>query len=75
MFGWKIIRDEEYQILKRSYFVSQKVINCRRWFSGWKDLDIIWEYLLSETYFGSIDSCRDKYAKARKTDVYGKVCE
>ena len=75
MFGWKIIRDEEYQILKRSYFVSQKVINCHRWFSGWKDLDIIWEYLLSETYFGSIDSCRSKYADARKTDVYGKVCE
>ena len=75
MFGWKIIRDEEYRILKRSYFVSQRVVNCQRWFSGWKDLDIIWEYILSENYFGNVGSCRDKYAKARKTDAYGKVCE
>ena len=42
-----------------------------RWFSGFRDLDIIWDYIYGKRG-GSIDSVRYEYAKARGTDVYGK---
>lgn len=70
-FKLKIINKETYAYFEKASVTHQSVIQCHRWFSGWKDLDIIWDYILSETYFGSISSCRDKYAIARGTDEYG----
>lgn len=71
LFGLRVITESAYQDLQRSHVVHRTVINCHRWFSAWKDLDIIWDYILSETYFGDIGSARGKYAKARGTDEYG----
>ena len=42
-----------------------------RWFSGFRDLDIIWDYIYGKRG-GSIDLLRSDYAKLRNTDVYGK---
>lgn len=71
MLGYTLIRKSELAYLKRSSAMVQTLINCHRWFSGWKDLDIIWDYIFSETYFGGIETARKKYADARGTDVYG----
>lgn len=65
MFGYTIIRKAELHEYRKAYCTRQRVIDCHRWFAHFKDLDIIWEYLLAETYFGDIGSCRDKYEKAR----------
>lgn len=73
MMGWALIRKSEFKEYKRCHAVYQRVVGCHRWFSGWKDLDIIWNYLFTETYYGDIGSARDKYADARHTDEYGKV--
>jgi len=72
MLGLTIIRKSTLETLKRQDVRVMMVIQCQRWFSGWMDLDIIWDYIMSETYFGDISSCRAKYAKARGTDEYGK---
>ena len=42
-----------------------------RWFSGFRDLDIIWDYIYGKRG-GSIDLLPSYYAKLRNTDVYGE---
>jgi len=74
IFKWRLISEEEYQAGVTARVVASKLSNVHRWFSGWKDLDIIWDYVFpTDFYFGSIDSCRDRYASARGTTVYGEV--
>jgi hypothetical protein len=46
-----------------------------RWFSGWKDLDVIWSYVTEDNYFGGIDSARKRYARLRGTGIYGEEKE
>ena len=72
MFGLSIVRTEELNRLKKNDRRIQTLMHVHRWFAGWRDLDIIWDYILSGTYFGGISSCRSKYAEARGTDEYGK---
>lgn len=50
--------------------VRDRIVECRRWFGGFHDLDMIWEYLL-EGDLRRIDQLRDRYARARNTSVYG----
>lgn len=72
LFGYTLVKTTELKAYKRAAATRQKLTEVHRWFSGWTDLDIIWEYLFAETYFGGISSCREKYADARKTNEYGK---
>jgi len=72
MFGWTLIRKSELRQLEESRVVASGVVQCHRWFSGWEDLDIIWDYLLSFQVSGGIHEAREAYAKARGTDCYGK---
>ena len=71
IFGWVLIRKEELEEYQKAYHVKNRLIECHRWFSGWKDLDIIWDYLFKESYFGGIDAAREDYAKKRGTNRYG----
>lgn len=64
-FGYTYIKAEEYWKLNS---IENRITESRRWFSGFKDLDVIWEYLLKN---GDISDVRDRYAKLRGTDVYG----
>lgn len=73
ILGWSLVRTEELKRLEKCGIRMQTLMNVHRWFAGWRDLDIIWDYILSETYFGDIGSCRQKYAEARKTDEYGNA--
>lgn len=73
MFGWTLIRKSELKDLQKCQIQISTLVQVHRWFSGWRDLDIIWDYIFAETYFGSIGSAREKYAKARGTDEYGQV--
>ena len=59
---------KEFERLTVKY---QKTLQCHRWFAGWKDLDIIWKYILDDINFGGIETARKDYAKARNTDEYG----
>lgn len=59
---------EEY---RKAMAMRQKIAQLYRWMSGWKDLDLIWEYLQSSSYYGGIEYCRERYAKARGTNIYG----
>lgn len=72
MFGWTLICREEKEYLELCAVKYQKVVSCHRWFAGWKDLDIIWDYIMQDTNFGGIDRAREDYAIARETDRYGK---
>jgi len=75
LFGLSLISTEELKILQRSYGIEQRAAQAHRWFSGWKDLDIIWDYIFGQNYkmvFG-VEEARKEYAKARNTNVYGKA--
>lgn len=50
--------------------IADRVAEAERWFSGFKDLDVIWDYIYGRR--SSISEVRDDYARARNTDVYGK---
>lgn len=67
MFGLSIVRTERLKELEKCERQIQTLVQVRYWFSGWRDLDIIWDYIFADTYFGSIGSCRTKYADARAT--------
>ena len=73
MFGFSLIRTDRLKELEKIDVKYSKIHQLYRWFSGWQDLDIIWDYIKPDTYFGGIDECRKKYAKARNTNVYGKA--
>ena len=75
VFGLKIILKKDYDELVRCQTKFYKVVSCHRWFAGWRDLDIIWDYIMQDTNFGGIERARKDYAKARGTDEYGKVLD
>lgn len=50
--------------------VKLRVADAQRWLSGFKDLDVIWNYLHGLDG-KSIDAVRTEYAKLRGTNVYG----
>lgn len=72
MFGWTLIREAELKEYRRCAAITQTVLQCHRWFSGWKDLDIIWDYVLGNRDIGGIWETREEYAVARGTDAYGR---
>ncbi len=57
---------------RQKTFIADRVQECHRWFSGFKDLDIIWDFLNGKSLYG-IDETRTAYARARGTDVYGNT--
>lgn len=72
MFGWTLIRKSYLKELKRAEILEMKFRQVHLWFSGWTDLDIIWDYLSGKRDFrGNISDARIDYAQARGTDVYG----
>ena len=71
MFGFTIISNKELAALNLNQIKMQKFLMVHRWFAGWKDLDIIWDYLIEDTNYGGIERARKDYAEARKTDEYG----
>lgn len=75
MFGWSIIRTERLKELEYLEIKTQKFWLVHRWFAGWRDLDIIWNYFIQDTNFGGIERARKDYAEARKTDEYGRSLE
>jgi hypothetical protein len=70
LFRWTIIPKKELERLRHFEAKAARFWEVHRWFSGWKDLNIIWEYIFNDTYFGGIEEARKKYAEARDTDVY-----
>lgn len=72
LFGYVIIKKEEWNRMK---IKEQKFWQLHRWFSGWRDLEIIWNYLIDDTNFGGIERARKDYAEARKTNEYGTPVE
>lgn len=74
MFGWTLIRKDDLEELELSHRVHMRAVECHRWFSGWNDLDIIWNYLLSPMR-PHIWQARDAYAQARGTTKYGEPLE
>jgi hypothetical protein len=77
MFGYTIVRKDYLERLERNHTKLRKLVYVTSWFSGWRDLKIIWDYVFTETYYGGIESCRREYAKSRGTDEYGspRKCE
>lgn len=72
MFGYTIIKKSHLKELHRIEIKYTKVHSLYRWFSGWTDLDIIWDYIYQDSYTGGIREARLKYARSRNTDEYGK---
>lgn len=71
MFGFTVVRTSRLKELERLEVKASKFWQVHRWFSGWRDLDIIWNYLIEDTNFGGIERARKDYAEARRTDEYG----
>lgn len=62
------LRELEWTERQANYFHNQKY-----WFSGWKDLQILWDYFFSsESTTLTIDETRRRYAIARNTNEYGE---
>lgn len=74
IFGWKLIRESEFERLKRFEIYAMNISEASRWLSGWQDLDIIWTYIRGNSR-NVISDVRKQYAEARNTDVYGKELE
>lgn len=72
IFGYVLIKEELIDRYERAHQTEQKVIEARRWFCGWKDLDVIFDYILKEPYFGHIENTRKVYAQLRNTTEYGE---
>lgn len=70
-FKWRIISEESFQYYTKCSTTFQRACLCHRWFSGWKDLDIVWDYLLFKN-IKTIERTREEYANARSTSVYGE---
>ena len=53
--------------------IADNVAEAHRWLSGFKDLDMIWDYIFGTSQYHNIDALRSAYARERGTDVYGKA--
>jgi hypothetical protein len=73
LFGLWITTEKTYRRYIQLETKTYKFWQVHRWFSGWRDLDIIWDYLIKDTNFGGIERARKDYAEARGTDEYGKI--
>ena len=60
---------DEYLRLKTK---EQKFHQVRTWFSGWRDLEIVWNYIINDTNYGGIERARKDFAEARGTNQYGE---
>lgn len=68
MFGWSIVRTKE---LEEMEWRERRLNVIHRWFAGWQDLDVIWDWI-REPNGRAVEWVRTDYAQARNTDVYGK---
>lgn len=71
MIPFRIVSVKRLKYLEQLEVKQIKFWQIHRWFAGWRDLDIIWDYLIKDTNFGGIERARQDYAKARGTDEYG----
>lgn len=73
MISFRIISTKRLKHLESLEVKVAKFWQVHRWFSGWKDLDIIWDYLIKDTNYGGIEKARNDYAAARQTNEYGQT--
>jgi len=73
MISFRIISTKRLKHLESLEVKVAKFWQVHRWFSGWKDLDIIWDYLIKDTNYGGIEKARNDYAAARQTNEYGQI--
>ena len=71
LFGWSLVRTSELSKHEDNLIIIQNLITAHRWFSGWKDLEIIWKYIFNHRPIDSVETARKNYAKERNTDEYG----
>lgn len=45
IFKWRLVGEDEYQNLLLSASQTRKINDVSIWFSGFKDLQLIWDYL------------------------------
>lgn len=69
MFGYSIIKTEKLERLKA---IEERAYMAHRWLSGFKDLDIIWDWIFGKSRHSYTDAMRSEYAKIRNTTEYGK---
>lgn len=55
--------------------IADNVAEAYRWLSGFKDLDMIWDYIYGKSQYHNIDALRTAYARERGTTVYGKALD
>ena len=66
LFRWTLIRDNELEELERGHRAYMRAVRCQHWFSEWRDLDIIFQYILDP--FRTLSRTRDDYREARNND-------
>jgi hypothetical protein len=73
LFGYTLIKKDYLDFLKEQHKQVVVAHEAAAWFSGWKDLNIIWALIFKgDTSPFALHEARDEYAKQRGTDVYGK---
>lgn len=76
LFGYRILimREEEFQSVADAMSVRLKIVQLYGWFKGWRDLSVLFDYVLGlplEQSWGNIEEVRKEYAKQRGTDEHG----
>jgi hypothetical protein len=69
MFGYTIIKTERIDTLEE---IETRVMMLHRWLSGFRDLEVIWDWIYMKSPYRSADDLRGAYAKERLTNHYGK---
>lgn len=68
MFGYWMVSKGDWFKYQNAF---HRIGELQRWLSGFKDLDLIWDWIRAPDC--SIDELRNRYARARQATVYGKA--
>jgi len=75
LFGFSIVRTKTLKTLERKagqlYLLHAQLAEVDRWFRGWEDIQVIFDYIFTSKY-AYISDAREEYARQRNTTVYGE---
>jgi len=74
MFGYKLIHKTQLEHYRKTQVVYSKTLECHRWFGSFKELDVIWDYILNRDrgYGSGIWEARAEYARRMKRTAYNE---
>ena len=71
LFGYKLVKQDEYDVLYKAFQRDIKFVEAHRWLSefDWFLLPF-WEYIFQPNYFGGVDYLRTQLRVRLNTKLY-----